>query len=42
VSAVSPTQGGEVRAGDERQCRAMVKGICIEGQFIQPKSETPQ
>jgi hypothetical protein len=36
VPPLAPAQMGEKRLGDERQC-PMVRGVCIDGQFVKPK-----
>jgi hypothetical protein len=38
VPPITPTQMQEPKRGDQNQC-PMVRGVCIEGQFIQPKTE---
>jgi hypothetical protein len=38
---VNPAQLGEKRAGDEQQC-PMVRGVCIEGQFVKPGELRPE
>jgi hypothetical protein len=40
VPPLAPAQMGEKRLGEERQC-PMVRGVCIDGQFIQQKGVTP-
>jgi hypothetical protein len=38
VPPLSPAQMQEPKRGEQSQC-PMVRGVCIEGQFLQPKTE---
>lgn len=40
VPPLAPAQMGEKRLGDDRQC-PMVRGVCVEGQFIQKNETAP-